>query len=374
MKFHIQKSVLQDVLQTLISVVPSRATIPVLHNFSFRLEGNVLEVGATDLDQGILQTVEVDGERDGGIIVNARRLLDLVTSLVEPSITTVSFDVQDYVVNVRWSERGYSTLTGFDVSEFPAFPEVSEDSVLHMNASELAFLVEKTAFAVSTDISRIAMSGVYLETENNRVTMVGTDSHRLGLASLDLENASLNQGVIISPKVLRNFLKIVPSDAVVEIRISQTYVLFLYDNVQMYSKLVEGKYVPYKNVIPQNFTHVIQVPTSELINKIRCVISMASLRTRKIRLQIQDSSLELTATDSESGGFSCEELAVAHEGEGSFCIGFNGQFLADILSMCKTEQVKIKMTGSKGASVIEPVGDDLNFSFLLMPLRDFGDE
>ena len=100
MKFHIQKSVLQDVLQTLISVVPSRATIPVLHNFSFRLEGNVLEVGATDLDQGILQTVEVDGERDGGIIVNARRLLDLVTSLVEPSITTVSFDVQDYVVNV----------------------------------------------------------------------------------------------------------------------------------------------------------------------------------------------------------------------------------------------------------------------------------
>lgn len=374
MKFRIQKTVLQDVLQTLISVVPNRATIPVLHNFSFRLEGNVLEVGATDLDQGIKKTVEVEGERDGGIIVNARRLLELVKSLVDPNITTVNFDAQDYVVNVRWSERGYSTLTGFDISEFPAFPEVDDTSVLHIAASELAFLVEKTAFAVSTDISRLIMSGVYLETAENKVTMVGTDSHRLGLASVDMENASLEQGVIIPPKVLRNFLHSVPADAVVEMRVSSMHILFLYDDIQVFSKLVEGKYVAYKNVMPQTFTHVIQVPTSELINKIRCVISMASLRTRKIRFQIQDSLLELTATDSESGGFSCEELAIVHEGEGSFCIGFNGNFFAEILGMCKTEEVRIKMTNAKGACVIEPVGDDLNFSFLLMPLRDFGDE
>lgn len=374
MKFRIQKAELQDVLQTLIGVVPSRATFPVLHNFSFRLEGNILEVGATDLDQGIRKTVEVEGERDGGIIVNARRLVDLIKSLVDPSITTVSFDAQDYVVNVRWSERGYSTLTGFDITEFPPFPEVVEVSEVQMSASELAFLVEKTAFAVTTDPTRVIMSGVYMEAADNKVSMVGTDSHRLGLASIDMENVTLEQGVIIPPKVLRNFLHSVPADAVVEIRISQKYVLFSYDNIQMFSKLVDGKYVAYKNVIPQNFTHEIQVRTTELINKIRCVISMASLRTRKIRMQIQDSSLELTATDSESGGFSCEEMAIIHEGEGSFCIGFNGNFLVEILGMCKTEEVKIKMTSAKGACVVEPLGEDLNFSFLLMPLRDFADE
>ena len=100
MKFTIQKNVLQDALQAAISAVPNKSTIQILNNFSLRLEGNFLEVSATDLDLGIRVKVEVQGERDGAVVINARKLFDQVKSLVDPSITNITFDAQDYLVKI----------------------------------------------------------------------------------------------------------------------------------------------------------------------------------------------------------------------------------------------------------------------------------
>ncbi len=372
MKFQIQKAVLQEVLSSVISAVPNKATFQILNNFALRLEGNYLEVSATDLDLGIKVTEEVQGERDGAIIVNAKRLSEQIKNLVDPSISTISFDVQDFLTTIRWSERGKATITGFDASEFPPFPEVEDGTILHVSAAELKFLMDKTLFAVSTDSTRLALNGVFFEARDGKISMVATDGHRLGRAHIDQPEGSavtLDHGVIIPPKVLQHVSRNISDDADVEIRISQTHVLFLSENVQVISKLIEGPYPKYENVIPANFDRTVQARTMELLNKIRCVISMANARTRQIRLQVEDSSLELSASDPEVGGFSNEELAVAHEGEGSFSIGFNGTFLSEILGMCKTEEVKLKMTTPTGACIIEPVGEGQNFSFLLMPLR-----
>ena len=369
MKFQIQKNILQQVLQSVISAVPNKATFQILNNFSFRLEGNLLEVAATDLDLGIRMSVEVEGELDGAIILPARRLFDLVKNLVDPSITKISFDLDDYKVTIRWSERGYSSLAGFDAADFPQFPEVNDGTIFQISAAELAFLVDKTKFAVSTDVTRVALNGAFLEAKDNKISMVATDGHRLGRASVEHENVSLESGVIVPPKVLNHVLSNVSSESNVEIRISQTHILFLSENVQVISKLIEGPYPKYENVIPLTFSRKIQANTLELLNKISCVISMASARTHQIRLQINESSLELSASDPDVGGFSSEELAISHEGEGSFSIGFNGVYLSNILKMCSSENVEMKMTSSTGACIIEPVGDSMNFSFLLMPLR-----
>ena len=106
MKFQIEKNVFLDVLQSAINAVPNKSTIQILNNFALRLEGNFLEVSATDLDLGIRVKVEVQGERDGSVVINARKLLELVKSLVDPSITMVSVDVQDYLAKIQWSEHG----------------------------------------------------------------------------------------------------------------------------------------------------------------------------------------------------------------------------------------------------------------------------
>lgn len=379
MKFKIQKSLLQEVLQSVRSAVPTKATFQVLNNYSLRLEGNILEVSATDLDLGVRLTVEVEGERDGAIIVNAPRLFDQVKSLsYNPSITEVSVDVENYLLTLRWSERGSASLNGFDASDFPAFPEIEDGVVFQMAVSELSFLAEKTLSAVSSDPSRVALNGAFFEAGDGKISLVATDGHRLGRAFVEREGVTLERGVIVPPKALKYVLNNVAVDASVEIRVSQKYILFLSDNLQVFSKLIEGPYPKYETVIPKKFSRSVQISAGDFLNKIRCVVSMSNARTRQICLKIEGSSMELSSTDPEAGGYSSDEIAVihevfdgkeSHEGEGTFSIGFNGNYLSEILGMIKSEDIVMKMTSPIGATIFEPMGEGLNYSFLLMPLR-----
>ena len=369
MKFQVEKAVLQDVLQSAISAVPNKSTLQILNNFSLRLEGNFLEVSATDLDLGIRVKVEVQGERDGAVVVNARKLFDQIKNLVDPSITTIDFDVKDYLTTIRWSERGKASITGFDASDFPPFPEIEDGEHLVLAAGELAFLADKTLFATSNDTTRLTLNGIYLESKDGFVSMVATDGHRLGKALLEQEGVVLERGIIVPPKAIQHVLRAVSSDATIEVSVSSSYIMFSSDGVQVISKLIEGPYPKYENVIPQKFERTVQAKTVEFLNKIRSVISMANARTRQIRLQIDGNALDLSAADPNVGGDSYEALAVTHQGEGSFSICFNGQYLSEILSMCKSEEVLLNMNSPVGACIIEPVGEGMNFSFLLMPLR-----
>ena len=368
MKFSIKKSVLQDALQIAISAIPNKSTLQILNDYSLRLEGNFLEICATDLNLGVRIKLEVMGERDGEALINARKFSDLIKALVEPSIDTISVDVQDHLTRIKWSERGQASITSFDASDFPPFPEV-EGSSLTLAASELAFLVEKTAFAVSTDNTRQNLNGVFMEAKDGKVSMVATDGHRMGRASIDQEGANLESGVIVLPKVLQLVLRLAKNEDSVEICTTETHVLFRIGATQIISKLIEGPYPNYRAVIPQNFERTVQANTTELLNKVHCILPMANPRTHQIRFQMDGNNMELSATDPDVGGETREALAVTHNGEGSFSIGFDGRYFYEILSMCKSEEGVLKMNTPIGACIIEPVGDDMGFSFLLMPLR-----
>ncbi len=369
MKFQIEKAKLLSALNMVIGAVPNKATIQVLNNFAVRLEGNALEISATDLDLGIRMKLEVQGESDGAVVVNAHKLLDLVKSLIDPKIVNLTIEVvSNYLVTVRWSERGKASITGFDVSDFPPFPDV-EGGSFQLGKSELEFLAGKTLFAVSTDQTRMTLNGVFVEAKDGKLVMVATDGHRLGKAFIELENSSVGKGVIVPPKAIQYALKSVSGETAVEVRVSDTYVLFANEGVQIISKLIEGPYPKYEAVIPVKFERTVQVNREDLFNKITTVISMANARTRMIRLQLDGNQMELSANDPNVGGDSTEALSVSHEGEGVFCIGFNGLYLLEVLKLCQSDEVVLKMNGPTSACVIEPVGSDINSMFLLMPLR-----
>ena len=368
MKFEIKKSVLQEALQTAITAIPNKSTLQILNNYSLRLEGNTLEICATDLNLGIRTKLEVNGERDGEVVINARKFSELIKALVDPAIENISIDVQDYLTKIKWSERGQASIMGFDASDFPPFPEV-EGSSLTFAASELAFLVEKTAFAVSNDSTRQNLNGVFLEAVDGKVSMVATDGHRMGRAKIYQEGAGLANGVIVLPKVLQQILRIAKSDDQIEVRTTETHILFSTGSTQIISKLYEGPYPNYNAVIPQNFERSVQANTAELQNKVRSILPMANPRTHQIRFQFDGNLMELSATDPDVGGDSREALAVTHNGEGSFSIGFDGRYFSEILDKCNSEEVVLRMNTPIGACIIEPVGDNMGFSLLQMPLR-----
>ncbi len=369
MKFQIEKAKLLSALNMVIGAVPNKATIQVLNNFAVRIEGNALEISATDLDLGIRVKLDVQGESDGAVVVNAHKILDLVKSLIDPKIVNLTVEVVDYLVTVRWSERGKASITGFDISDFPPLPDVADGGAFQLGKSELEFLAGKTLFAVSTDQTRMSLNGVFVEAKDGKLIMVATDGHRLGKAFIELENSTLGKGVIVPPKAIQYALKSVSGEAVIEVRISDTYVLFASEGVQIISKLIEGPYPKYEAVIPVKFERSVQVNRADFFNKITTVISMANARTRMIRLQLDGNQMELSANDPNVGGDSTEALSVSHEGEGVFCIGFNGLYLLEVLKLCQSDEVVLKMNGPISACVIEPVGSDINSMFLLMPLR-----
>ena len=369
MRFQIEKAKFLSALNMVIGAVPNKATIQVLNNFAIRLEGNSLEISATDLDLGIRVMLDVQGESDGAVVVNARKLLDLVKSLIDPKIVNISIEVVDYLVTVRWSERGKASITGFDVSDFQPLPDVADGCVFQLGTSELDFLAGKTLFAVSNDLTRMSLNGAYMETKEGKLIMVATDGHRLGKAYVDIENCTLGKGVIVPPKAIQYALKSVSGESTIEVRISDTYVLFASEGVQIISKLIEGPYPKYEAVIPTNFQRTVQVNRADLFNKITTVISMANARTRMIRLQLDGNQMELSANDPNVGGDSTEALSVIHEGEDVFSIGFNGLYMLDVLKLCQSDDVILKMNGPVAACVIEPVGSDMDCMFLLMPLR-----
>jgi DNA polymerase III subunit beta len=369
MRFSANTSVILDTLRIANFAVPGKTTIQVLQNFLLRLEGNWLEVFATDFDLGIRIKAEVQGERDGEIVVNAHRLLDIIKAQPAPDIG-ITIDVNDYLVKIQTQDGFEAELTGFDAAEFPDFPEIGDkgDSAT-VSRSELAFLAEKTMFAVSTDSARLSLNGVFCHHQDGKMLFVATDGHRLGLAHLEHEGQDWSAGVILPTKVLNSLMKVAEDDTPMEMRTSENYILFSSENLQVASKLIDGPYPKYENVVPSSFERTAVMQRDKFINELVRVSSIANARTRQIRLRLDGDTLTVSTRNADIGGNTRGVLPVEYSSEDVLELGFNANYLLEILRKCPCDEIMLKMNGALGACIIEPQGEGMDFFFLLMPLR-----
>jgi len=368
MKFSADTSVLLEALRTAGAAVPSKSTLQILNNFLLRLEGNFLEVSATDLDLGIRLSVEVEGEQDGSVVVNAGKLLEILKAQPGKGVP-LTFTVEDYLVKLETADGFSAEITGFDAMEYPQFPELEDGSAAQITGAELEFLAEKTSFAVSSDATRLSLNGVFCQQKDQKMLFVATDGHRLGKAFLDHEGEDWEQGVILPPKVLSNIQRMVSEDTLLDFRIDDKYALFMADNLQVVSKIIEGPYPKYENVIPAAFERTAQVGKEKFVTELTRVASIANSRTRQIRLRIEGDVMIVSTRNPDIGGNTRGELPVVYSDETVFEIGFNASYLLEILRKCPSDDVLIKMNSPVGACVIEPIGEGMDFFFLLMPLR-----
>ncbi len=366
MKFEVKKSSFLDALQMASNAIPSRSTLQILQNFLLRLQGNVLEVTATDLDLTISLRIEVEGHQEGGIVVNAKKILEVVKELPE---LPVLFSVDDYVATLR-SESGFQcNITGFDISEYPGLPEVENAQSLEFAIKDLRFLTEKTLFAVSTDTTRAALTGILWEVKNGEMHMVATDGHRLGKAWIPVNNVTLGGGPILPPKALAQVLRMGSGDdAIIKAQIGPANAKFFNEEVSVYTKLIEGPYPNYENVIPKESSRIITVPREQLASVLRRVATMANAKSRQVKFSFQPSQIVLSAKNQDLGGDSEEAIPNAYDGEG-IDVGFNANYLLEVLRLTNSEEVIFKINSPVGAIVIEPKVDDKNFFFIVMPLR-----
>jgi DNA polymerase III subunit beta len=367
MKFEAPKAVLLDALQMACSAIPNKTTLQVLYNLYFDLKDQTLEIRATDLDMAVVQRLTVEGHRDGALIINARKLLEVVKELPD---MPVIFSMEDLVLTIR-SESGFQgNLTGYDPSEYPALPEVGETSRQNVPLKDLRFLSEKTGFAVSTDFSRMALTGIYCEFKQDRLEMVATDGHRLGKAIVGLPGLGVRTGVILPTKAVQQVLRMSEDpEQLIEIEIGTAHARFATGAIVLYTKLIEGPYPNYENVIPKQFSKSATVNREHLASVVRRVSTMANAKTRLTVLGFQSGgNLLVSARNQDLGGDSEENLPLAYDGE-DLELGANAQYLLEVLRLCHSEEVRLKFNNPLGAIVVEPVAEEAGYFFIVMPLR-----
>jgi DNA polymerase III subunit beta len=277
--------------------------------------------------------------------------------------------VDDYMVTIK-SESGFQcNLTGFDASEYPSLPDLGAAQAFSVPLKDLRFLGEKTSFAVSADYSRMSLTGVYCESRDGNLQMVATDGHRLGKAWHPAKGIPNQPGVILPPKALAQVLHMSEDpEQPIKVEVGPANVRYSTDTITIYTKLIEGPYPNYENVVPKEFSKRMKASREHLAAVIRRVATMANAKTRLVVFQFADRQLTLSAKNQDLGGDSEESLPVDYTGE-AVEVGINAAYVLEVFRLIHTEEVRFKFNNPLGAIIVEPVMDNANYFFIVMPLR-----
>ncbi len=367
MKFTITREQLAEGVSAVSAAVPSKTTLPVLANILLEATKDGLRLSGTDLDIAVSTTVPASVDQEGAITLPARKLQELVRELPSAGIRFTTQGEQRVTIECG---RSKFKLLGLPREEFPAFPQVAFDGAIKTTARDLQKLVAHVAFAASTEESRPILNGVLWQLTADRMRMVATNGHRLAKMEVPLQGSTAEPAeLIVPPKALEQFRKLFSAEDEIEIGRSENHLGFRSATTQVFTRLIEGPYPNYEQVIPRENDKFATVEKATLISALRRMSIVASDQTHRIRMSFGDGSCRLSVTTPDLGEAQ-EEITVSYEGE-PLDIGFNANYLLEVLKYMPTEEVRLTFKAPERASTVEPVGwdDPAVYLTLVMPLR-----
>lgn len=372
MKFTISREQFLKPLQLVVSVVERRQTLPVLSNVLISLNNNQLALTGTDLEVEIVGKVELQdsGETEAGeITVPARKIMDICKSLPDKSL--IRFSEDDAGRMTISSGRSRFTLSTLPASEFPSLDESVGGVEFTIPAQNLKSLIDNTAFAMAHQDVRYYLNGMLWETSSGMLRAVATDGHRLAMSTraMPLTVPEKIQAIIPRKGVMELSRILGEGDDVVVI-LGSNHVRIKGSDFLFTSKLVDGAYPDYERVLPKEGTRKVTGGREALRQAFSRTAILSNEKYRGVRLLIQDSSLRITANNPEQEEAE-EELGVDYAGDGSLEIGFNVNYLIDVLNVLKGENIRMNFTDSNSSALLEDpdVGEGAESVYVIMPMR-----
>lgn len=365
MRLIISREKLQEALISVSAAVPAKTTLPVLANLLLETTERGLRISGTDLDIGVSMEVVADVEAAGSITVPARKLSDIVRELPPAPVKLSAVGEQRIVVECG---RSKFKLLGLPKDEFPAFPQVDFKNSWRVKSGELQKLISHTAFAVSVEESRPILNGVLWEVRPEWLRMVATNGHRL--AKMEIPHQGENSAdLIIPPKGLEQVRRLFPADEELEIGRGDNHIAFRSPFTSVYTRLIEGPYPPYDQVIPRDNDRVALLDKTVLNSALKRMAVVASDQTHRVKLSFNTALLKFSVQTPDLGEGQ-DEIPVRYTGD-PLDIGFNGVYLLEILRYMPTEEVRLTFKHSERAATLEPEGwdDPAKYLCLVMPLR-----
>ncbi|HEY8694147.1 MAG TPA: DNA polymerase III subunit beta [Chloroflexota bacterium] len=350
--------------------VSTRSTMPILSNILLATDGPRLRLSATNLELSINCWIDAEIDQEGRVAVPARLLQEFVNSLPSAPVS-MELNPSNRVVKMHCL-RTDGNIRGVNADEFPAIPTVEDGAVFPQPAHVLKEMINQVAIAAATDDSRPIFTGV-LTKIGQSITMVAADGFRLGLRSAEQEGGPEQEITLIVPaKSLLELARILPDgkgqDEIVEIALTpnKNQVMFKTASVELVSRLIEGQFPNYQQIMPKEWKTQVVVPTSEFLNAAKTASFFARDSANIVRLHIESGELTVRAESTELGDNESKIDAVV-EGEPSADIAFNAKYLTDALNVVESEQIKLEIVNAGSPGVIRPV-DSTDYVHVIMPM------
>ncbi|HEY0877571.1 MAG TPA: DNA polymerase III subunit beta [Zeimonas sp.] len=354
-------------LQTVAGIVERRHTLPILANVLLRKNGADVSFLATDVEIQVETTAQLGaGREDGGTTLSARKLIDILRSL--PDGADVAIKVENKRATIQ-AGRSRFALQTLDASEFPTVA-VADRFVasFELPQRKLKHLIRMVHFAMAQQDIRYYLNGLLLVTDGSQVKVVATDGHRLSYCEATIDGADLARAEVIIPRktVLELQRLLADSDETVAIDVSGNQVRFRFGEVEMVSKIVEGKFPDYQRVIPHGYTKRVVLSREAFAASLARASILTSDKFRGVRLSLSPGTMQIQTSNAEQEE-AVEELEIDYDGD-RLEIGFNVGYLLDVLANLDSESVQMEF-GDSGTSALLTVPGDEQFRYVVMPMR-----
>jgi DNA polymerase III subunit beta len=365
MNIKIDRELLINPLGNVSGIVEKRHTLPILSNLLLENQQGNLKFTATDLEMQISTHIKTKLSEDFQITISARKFFDITRALPEKSNIDIQIEETKVTVKAKKSRFNLQTLPAKD---YPVMKK-DENEAVELELSQKIFkqLLKQVDFAMAQQDIRYYLNGLLIEIKEKNINIVGTDGHRLSFTSATLKNPSKNIQVIVPRKTIVELIKLLgDTDDLVNISFTNNQVNFKFNDIDLITKVIDGKFPDYSRVIPEGHTNIFNINRELLLDAMLRASILSNDKYRGIRMVVEENNLKLVSNNSEHEEAE-EELEIVYKGE-KIDIGFNVTYLIDVLTNIQSDQLSIAFSDSSSSCLVT-IPKNKEYKYVVMPMR-----
>jgi DNA polymerase III subunit beta len=363
MKFKCEKSSLQEAISIAQKAVTGKSTMALLEGIYIKAEGNEITLVGSDADLSIETKFDGIVEQSGRIVVDSKLIGEIIRKLPNDEVEITSID--NNAIEIHCQKSTFN-LIHMNAEDYPSLPKISENMIFTTPQSILKNMIKSTIFAIAQDETRPILTGVLFEVRDKNLNLVALDGYRLALRKEAMDSESTISSVIPG-KTLSEVGKILEdTEEIANITFTTNHILFNLGKTKVISRLLEGEFIKYNSIIPEEYNLTVTAKRSELLNCIERASLMAKEgNTNLIKFDIQEENLIITS-NSQLGKVR-EELSIILQGQ-PLQIAFNSKYLIDVLKIMEEEEIVMEFSSSVTPCVVKNKDTD-NCTYLVLPVR-----
>ena len=355
-----------DPLQTVIGVVEKKQSLPILSHVLIQLKDQVLTLTTTDMELEISASTKIKSSEEVLFTIYAKDLIDIVRRL--PEKTKIQFKIEEKKVYLNANNNTFE-LNTFNHLDFPALPKTEESIVVTVKQEDLKSAIENTSFSMGNQDIRAYLNGLYFELNKDTLTIVATDGHRLSIGEIkQVGELEEKKTVILPRKAVLELSKLLAknSNKNIELHLSDNYFSIYNTNTKIISRLIDGNFPNYKQVIPTDFNNTIIINRVDFLSSLQQAAIFVEERTKGVKLVFRDNNLNIFSHSER--GQAKTQIKVSNQDK-EIEIAFNIHYLISILEKITSDKINMVVPGGENQSCLLSSTEDNNYQYIVMPMR-----